>query len=74
MFEGDCSLTWLGPTRLMHGYLMKNGRPPICSVSNTTITVEHILISPAKYKNKREVMFRDNYTSGSELAEEYLQE
>ena len=56
----------LGHTRLTHGYLMENSRPPTCSVCNTTITVEHILISCARYKTKREVVFKDHYTNGSE--------
>ena len=58
---------WLGHTRLTHGYLMENGRPPTCSVCNTTITVEHILISCARYKTKREVVFKDHYINSSEL-------
>ena len=57
---------WLGHTTLTHEYLMENGRPPTCSVCNTTITVEHILISCTKNKTKREVVFKDHYTSGSE--------
>ena len=56
----------LGHTRLTHGYLMENGRPPTCSVCNTTVTVEHILLSCTKYKTKREVVFKDHYTNGSE--------
>ena len=56
----------LGHTRLTHGYLMENGRPPTCSVCNTAVTVEHILISCTKYKTKREVVFKDHYTNGSE--------
>ena len=56
----------LGHTRLTHGYLMENGRPPMCSVCNTTIIVEHILISSTRYKTKREVVFKDHYNNGSE--------
>ena len=44
----------------------ENGRPPTCSVCNTAVTVEHILISCTKYKTKREVVFTDHYTNGSE--------
>ena len=45
---------------------MENGRPPMCSVCNTTITVEHILICCTRYETKREVVFKDHYTNGSE--------
>ena len=45
---------------------MENGRPPTCSVCNAAITVEHILISCARYKTKREFVFKDHYISGSE--------
>ena len=41
----------------------ENGRPPTCSVCNTAVTVEHILISCTKYKTKREVVFTDHYTN-----------
>ena len=45
---------------------MENGRPPTCSVCNTTLTEEHVLISCVRYKTKREVVFKDHYINGSE--------
>ena len=41
----------IGHTWLTHGYLMEKKDPPICSVCNVIITVEHLLTQCNKFKN-----------------------
>ena len=48
---------------IMKSTICRTGSITVC---NTTITVEHILISCTRYKTKREVVFTDHYNNESE--------
>ena len=43
---------------------MESSRLPVCTVCNTSLTVEHILINCDKYKNERKNIFKDHFLNG----------